>query len=262
MKGHRVAAIIQRHVYETRRNFDRITDMVYWPIISLVVWGFISLYVVDAVDATSRIFGYLLGAVIIWSLFYAFQRDMAIGFLDELWARNLLNLFATPLSIWEYLIGLMAVNVARVAVASGVSALIALAFFRFNITSLSLLFVPFLLVIMLFGLALGFFITAIIFRYTTKIQTLAWSLAGIIEPVSCIYYPLSTLPPSLQAVAWGVPTMHVFEGLRQILSGGGFSTEHFVWGLLLSLIYLAASVSFFAWMFVVVKRRGLLVRLD
>lgn len=262
MKVHRVAAIIRRQAYETYRNFDRLIDIVYWPVISLVVWGFLSLYVSQNTYPGSGVVSFILGAVILWGLFYSFQRDMAMGFLDELWARNLLNLFVTPLSIWEYVLGLTIVNTVKVTIAFAASSSIAFIFYHFNIFSLSLQFVPFLLPLLIFGLALGFFITAIILRYTTKIQTLAWSLAGLIEPVSCVYYPLATLPHSLQVVAWLLPTTHIFEGMRRILTGGEFPWQHWWWGVWLSVGYFGLAVLFFAWIFEVTKRRGLLVRLD
>src|SRR3989344_9624820 len=225
MRLHRIGAIMLRHAYEMRRNFDRMVDIVYWPILDLVVWGFITLYLTQTEVAGSALVSFLLGAVILWGIFYAFQRDLAMGFLEELWSRNLISLFSTPLTVREYLLGLISLNVIKVVVIFTVTSLLALLFYTFNIFPFLIYFLPYVLNLLLFGLALGIIINGLIVRYSTRIQTLAWSFAGLLQPVSCVFYPLSSLPPFLQSIAWFLPTTHAFEGLRQILSGGGFSLE-------------------------------------
>jgi ABC-2 type transport system permease protein len=106
MKTHRIKAVVIRHAYEIRRNVDRVTDMLYWPVLDIIVWGFFTVYLARGQRAGGAITSFLLGAAILWGMFYAFQRDMAVGFLDELWSRNLINLFSTPLGVSEYLCGL------------------------------------------------------------------------------------------------------------------------------------------------------------
>src|SRR5579883_2321923 len=144
MKRNRVGAIMLRHAYEVRRNFDRITDMVYWPVLDIVVWGFFTVYLSNRAGAGGGIAGFLLGAAILWGMFYAFQRDMAVGFLDELWSRNLINLFSTPLAVSEYLCGLIVVNLFKVAAGALCAALVAWACYAFNIFPRLLDLVPFM----------------------------------------------------------------------------------------------------------------------
>ena len=134
--------------------------------------------------------------------------------------------------------------------------------YKFNIFTFALSLLPYFLNLLLFATALGFFVTGLIFRYTTKIQALSWSFAGLLSPISAVFYPLSTLPLFLQHIAWFLPTTHSFEGMRQILAGGGFSPVHFWWGFGLSVIYLAITVVFFRMIFEVARRRGLLVKLE
>ncbi len=114
--------------------------------------------------------------------------------------------------------------------------------------------------LLLFALALGIAITGMIFRYTTKIQALAWSFAGLLMPVSCVMYPMSSLPKWLQDVAWMLPTAHSFEGMRQVLAGNGFSPLHFWWGAGLNVVYFAIAIAFFGWIFEKARSRGLLVK--
>ena len=87
--------------------------MVYWPVVNIVVWGFFTLYLRHGDRMQPGVISCLLGAVILWGLFNAFQRDMAVGFLEELWSRNLVSLFASPLSVSEYVTGLIIVTLGQ-----------------------------------------------------------------------------------------------------------------------------------------------------
>ncbi|MFA5954043.1 MAG: ABC transporter permease [Patescibacteria group bacterium] len=261
MKLHRILAVVRRHLYDMRRNLDRVNDSFFWPILDVLIWGLFTVYLSDRLEQGFTFVNFLLGAIILWGVFYSFQRDLAMGFLEELWSRNLINLFSTPLTIWEYISGLLLVNLLKTAFGFFVAATIAGLLYHFNVFSLSVYFLPFVLILFVFSLSIGFLITGFIFRYTTRVQTVAWSFAGVLQPLSCVMYPLSTLPMWLQRVAWFFPTTHVFEAMRQLLAGGGFSMEHFWWGLLLSVGYLTLSIVFFKIIFEITRARGLLAKL-
>src|SRR5216684_6923178 len=260
MKTHRINAVIVRHLYEARRNFDRVTDLVYWPVLDIIVWGFFTIYLAHGNRLQPNIVSCLLGAVILWGTFFAFQRDMAVGFLDELWSRNLINLFSTPLTVWEYLTGLILVNFLKAMVGLVAASLIAMAAYSFDIFPMLPKFMPYMANLVFFALSLGVMITGLIFRYTTKIQGLAWSFAGLLQPVSCVFYPNAALPRFLRGVAWMLPTAHSFEGMRSVLAGQGFSWFHFWWGAGLNLVYFVLAIGGFRWIFEAARRRGLLVK--
>jgi len=262
MKRHRIEAVMLRHFYEARRNADRITDMVYWPVLDIIVWGFFTIYLTNSNRIRPDIVSFLLGATILWGLFFAFQRDMAVGFLDELWSRNLINLFSTPLGVSEYMTGLILVNLLKAMVGMSAAALIAWAAYSFNIFPLLLVFLPFIASLIFFALALGVLVTGMIFRFTTRIQGLAWSFAGLLQPVSCVFYPLKSLPRGLRAVAWMLPTTHAFEGMRQLLGGQGFSLRHLGWAMGLDALYFCLAVLVFRRVFESARTRGLLVKLE
>jgi ABC-2 type transport system permease protein len=236
--------------------------MVYWPIVNISVWGFFTLYLGHADRLRPGVLSCLLGAVILWGLFNAFQRDMAVGFLEELWSRNLVSLFASPLSVSEYVTGLIIVSLAKAIIGLSVEALIAWAFYHYNIFPALPTLIPFILNLTLFALTLGIIVTGLIFRYTTKFQAMAWSFAGVMMPLSCVFYPLSSLPTFLRPMAWILPTTHSFEGMRETIQGGRFSIQHFKWGFELNMVYLIFAVFFFRWMFDSARLRGLLVKME
>ncbi len=260
MKLHRVNAVIVRHIYESRRNFDRVVDMIWWPVLDIVMWGFFTVYLAHSNRLQPTVVSCLLGGIILWGTFYSFQRDMAVGFIDELWCRNLINLFSTPLTLAEYMAGLLTVCLLKVMVGLTAASAIAWAAYSFDIIPWLPKFIPYMANLLLFALALGIAITGMIFRYTTKVQALAWGFAGLLMPVSCVMYPVSSLPHWLQDIAWVMPTAHSFEGMRGLLNGGKFSPLHFWWGLGLNLVYFAIAIAFFSWIYEKARNRGLLVK--
>jgi hypothetical protein len=133
MKPYRIRGVILRHAYEVRRNANHITYMVYWPVVNIAVWGFFTLYLRHGDRLRPGVISCLLGAVILWGMFNAFQRDMAVGFLEELWSRNLVSLFASPLTISEYVTGLIIVTLAKAMVGLIVESLIAWLFYHYDI---------------------------------------------------------------------------------------------------------------------------------
>src|SRR5271156_428714 len=259
MKLHRIRSVILRHIYEVRRNANHITYMVYWPVVNIVVWGFFTLYLRHGDALKPGVISCLLGAVILWGLFNSFQRDMAVGFLEELWSRNLVSLFASPLSVSEYVTGLIIVTLAKAVIGLGVGASIAWCFYHYNMFPVFPTLLPFVLNLVLFALTMGIAVTGLIFRYTTKFQAMAWSFAGILMPLSCVFYPLSSLPAFLRPIASILPTTQSFEGMRGAIANGAFSAERFRSGLELNLIYFVFAIFFFRWMFEAARLRGLLV---
>jgi ABC-2 type transport system permease protein len=236
--------------------------MLYWPVQNIVVWGFFTVYLARDNHLQPGVVSFFLGAAILWGMFYAFQRDLATGFLEELWSRNLVNLFSTPLSISEYLTGLIIVTLLKAMIGMLAAGLTAWVCYAYNIFPQFAELIPFMLNLSLFALATGVMIIGLIVRYTTRIQTLAWSFAGLLMPFSCVFYPLSSLPEYLHPIAWVLPTTHSFEGMRQAIAGRGFSMLHFGWGITLDAIYYALAILIFHKMFESACSRGLLVKLE
>jgi ABC-2 type transport system permease protein len=262
MKLHRVMAVVMRHTYEARHNLDRITDALYWPVMDIIVWGFFSIFLARSNRLQPGLISFLLGAAILWGMFRAFQRDMAVGFLSELWSRNLLNLFSSPLTVFEYMTGLIIVNLLKALLGMTAAALVAWLCYAYNFFPMIPAVLPFFLNLLLFAIAVGAIITGLIFRYSTRIQGLTWGLTGFLMPLSCVFYPLRSLPRYLQPAAWIMPTTQAFEGMRQVLAGGGFSLRFFFVGLTLDAIYMAAALVFFRMMFEAARNRGLLVKIE
>jgi ABC-2 type transport system permease protein len=263
MRLARVFAVVRRHAYEARHNVDRVTDAFYWPVIDVMMWGFFVIGLAQITHAAPLHLGSsVLGAAIVWGLFRATQRDMANGFLAELWSRNLSNLLATPLSVGEYMAGLLLITFGKALIGMAMAALIAWWLYGFDFLATLPGILPFLLEVLLFAIAVGVLVIALVFRYSTRVQSLAWNLTGLLMPLSCVFYPPQVLPPMLRPFAWALPTAHAFAGVRATLDGKGFATGSFLAALILDLVYFAASLAIFQLSLAAARSSGMLVRVE
>src|SRR3989344_2207813 len=220
MRWHRINALLMRHLYLYKRSVPRLMDIFYWPILELILWGFIGLYLAKNDLVGFSALTVILGAIIFWDLLSQSQRVVSVTFLEEVWEKNFLNLFVTPLTKMEFIVSSFLLGIIRVVFVGFVMGLLALIFYHFNILTFGLYLIPFVLSLLIFGWTLGLFTTAIILRYGTSAQVLAFGFILLIQPFSAVFYPVSVLPTALQYLAYLIPSTHVFEGMRAVISTG------------------------------------------
>ena len=260
MKFHRIAALVARHLYLYRRSPPRIMEIFYWPFLDLVIWGFITLYLAKYQPQVPGFVTFFLGALILWDMLFRSQQGITISFLEELWARNLMNLFASPLTPGEFLSATIAMSIFKVTCVSIVMGLCAWAFYGYNVLVMGFWLFPFIVNLVITGWVIGVLTTSLIMRFGQEAEILAWSMVFLFQPISCVFYPLDVLPGWLQAVASINPAAHVFEGMRSVLNGGGAPLSHLLWAGALNAVFLVAMVALFYRTFAYCKVQGSLVR--
>lgn len=260
MKAHRIRALVIRHLYLYRRSLPRLMEIFYWPFLDLVIWGFITLYLLKFPGQVSGAVTFFLGALILWDVLFRSQQGITISFLEEIWARNLMNLFASPLKPSEFLAATMAMSLFKVAAVSVVMSVCALLFYSYNVFIIGLWLVPFVINLVLTGWIIGVLTTSLIMRFGQEAEVLAWSMVFLFQPISCVFYPMDVLPAWLKAVAWMNPAAHVFEGMRAVLTASSMPVTELALASGFNLLYLAAVVGWFHYTFAVCKERGSLVR--
>lgn len=260
MKLHRVGALILRHLYLYRRSLPRIMEIFYWPFLDLVIWGFITLYLARYQSEVPGFVTFFLGALILWDVLFRSQQGITITFLEELWARNLMNLFASPLKPSEFLAATMAMSVMKVTVVSIVLGGCALVFYSYNVLIIGLWLIPFVLNLVVSGWIIGVFTTSLIMRFGQEAEVLAWSMVFLFQPISCVFYPMDVLPQWLKAIAWANPAAHIFEGMRAVLTSGEAPLSSLVWAVGLNGVLLVGVVVWFYRTIAYCKDQGLLVR--
>ncbi|UCE23060.1 MAG: ABC transporter permease [Candidatus Aminicenantes bacterium] len=250
-----------RNIYLYRRSLPRLMEIIYWPLLDLLVWGFITVYLAQYRENLPGFVTFFIGALILWDILFRSQQGISVSFLEDVWAKNLLNLFASPLSYAEYIFALMLVSMVKLVTVASIMAVLAWILYSFNIFLIGISLIPFILNLIVMGWAIGIITTALILRFGQEAEVLAWALGFLFMPVSAVFYPVSVLPLFLRTLAHFVPASHVFEGMRGVLSSGVFPLEELLWSSGLNAVYILGAFLFFRWNFIVVKRKGLLVRI-
>jgi ABC-2 type transport system permease protein len=260
MSRHRIAAIVLRQLYLMRGSVARVLPLFAWVAVDMVLWGFITRYLNAITRSGLDFVPTLLGAVLLWDYFARVMQGVTMAFLEDVWSRNLLNLFATPLSTGEYVTGLVASSLLTSAVGLVVMLVLATAVFGLSFFSFGAALIPFLLILLTFGLALGIAGSAIVLWLGPASEWFIWPIPAIVAPFAGVFYPISTLPRWMQYIARVLPPAPVFEGLRGIVAGRGVSMAALAWGGTLAVAYLVAACFVFDAVYRRAVRVGLIAR--
>lgn len=244
----RIYAIFVRQLFLIKSNPIRLASIFLWIIIDIMQWGFISKYLGTLGQATFSFITVILGAVILWEFMSRIQQGIMTAFLEDIWSRNFVNFFASPLLVREYIAGLVMTSIVTSIFGSSFMVLIAGLAFGYNIFKIGLLLLPFIFILFIFGMAIGIFVSGMVFRLGPSAEWLSWPIPLVLSIFSGVFYPISTLPEVLQFFARLLPPSYVFEGMRGILNSGALShnlaSNLFIGGAL-ALIYLFLMYLFF-----------------
>lgn len=256
----RVAAMMLRYWYLLRSSWPRLLDLIYWPTVQMLTWGFLQYYISHNAGFFARAGGTFIGAVLLWDILFRGQLGYSISFLEEMWSRNLGNLMMSPLRPAEFIGALMVMSLVRLSIGLVPVTFLAIAFFGFNLYALGLALVAFFFNLMLTSWAIGIFVSGLILRNGMGAENFAWSIMFLFMPLTCVYYPVSTLPVWLQPVAWALPPTYVFEGMRELLIQKLFRPDLMLDALGLNVILFAAGVLGFLALLRSARRHGSLMQ--
>ncbi len=258
----RVWGLMYRHLALYRRSWPRVLELMYWPVLQMVVWGFVTAYLAGVQQNTATIAaGVLLGGVLLWEVTLRSQMGFAISFLEEVWSRNLGHLFVSPLRPWELVAGLAAMSVLRTAAGVGPAMILAFLLYGFGVWTIGPVLVGFVAALMAMGWAVALAVTALILRHGAGAEALAWGVMFGLAPFAAVFYPVGILPGWLQPVALAIPAAHVFEGMRAALVHGVAAWDHLLWAVLLDGVWMAAAAWIFLAQFHQARVRGALLNI-
>lgn len=255
----RVYALVLRHTYLLRSSGPRILELVYWPTVQMILWGFITVFLVNHSSWIAQASGVLLSGVLLWDVLFRGQLGVSLVFMEEMWSRNLGHLFVSPLRPFELACALLTMSLIRTLIGVGGAALIAIPLFHFSVFSLGLPLLAFFINLIVMGWAIGLLVSGIVLRYGLGAESMAWIAIFAVQPISGVYYPIETLPVWLQYVAAILPSSHVFEGMRSVLFDHIFRVDLLLHAVLLNVLYLAAGFVSFLAFFKVARVRGQLL---
>jgi ABC-2 type transport system permease protein len=241
----RVAAMTLRYWYLLRASWPRLLEALYWPAMTMIVWGFLQIYLSEDKSSAANAAGLLLGAVLLWDILFRGQLGFTFSFLEEIWSRNIANLMMSPLRPAELAVSLMLMSFVRLVIGTIPVTILAAVLFGFNIFGLGFGVAAFFANLVLTGWALGLVVSGVVLRNGLGAESLAYSIMIVLLPLSCVYYPVTILPVWLQPVAWALPPTYVFEGLRGILLDHTFRADLMLESLALNLVYLGLGFAAF-----------------
>ena len=262
----RVAAMVLRYLYLLRSSWPRVVDLVYWPTVQMVTWGFIQIYVGRAaaeggVNRFGVAAGTLIGAVMLWDILFRGQLGFSISFLEEMYSRNIGNLLMSPLRPLEFVAALMVMSTVRLMIGIVPVTGLAVLFFGFNLWGLGLGLAAFFANLILTSWSVGLVVSGFLLRNGLGAEALAWSLMFLLLPLCCVYYPVGILPGWLQTVAWALPPTYVFEGLRSALADHVFRGDLMIRALAINVVLFGASIVVFLWLLKAARKAGTLLQM-
>ena len=257
----RIGAVVLRHWYLIAGSWPRFLDLCYWPIVQMILWGFIQTFLMRQSNFFAQAGGILLGAVMLWDVLFRGQIGLAISFFEEIYSRNLGHLLATPLKIGEYMASLMFVSLMRTAVGLFPATLLAIWFFGFSLYSLGFALAAFFFSLIAFGWSIGLFVAGLVLRYGLGAESFAWAFIFALAPLCGVYYPTSILPPWVQALSALLPASYIFNGMRAVLIDHVVRTDYLLMAMGLNFVWLAGGIAGFLYFHAQARERGMLLQL-
>jgi ABC-2 type transport system permease protein len=260
MNFNRISSIVLRQFYLMRGNPQRFFNMFVWVIVDIIMWGFMTRYMNGVAGSAYNFIPAILGAVLLWDFMVRIMHGLSMAFMEDGWSRNFLNIFASPISVGEYVSGLALTSITTGLISLAGMLALATAVFGLSLFSYGLMIFPFLFVLFLTGIALGIFATALMLRYGPSAEWLVWPIPAVLSPFVGVFYPLSTLPHWMQLVGHAMPPTYVFENIRAIVAGHEASPVSLIWGFGLAAFYIALACLLFMRVYRKVVRTGQLAR--
>ena len=261
MRFNQIYALSLRHIYLISGSLPRIIDLIYWPTVQIFLWGFISKFFTLNSDYYSNTVGVILTAAILYDFLFRASISYNMMFLEEIWSRNFTNLFIAPIKISEIITSLTLTAVFRTLIGLVPAAILAIPLFGVSVFKLGLPLLLLLLPLYLFGVTLGLLVTSGLLRFGPSFENIAWASLFFLAPLGCIYYPIEILPYSLQIVAKGLPLVHIFEEMRNILLNNTFNYFDIIKSISISIVYFILGVIIFYSSYLGAKQRGTLINM-
>lgn len=256
----RIYAMVLRHLFLWRKSWPRVLELAYWPTMQMITWAFITRYFAQQSSVLVDAPGLLISAVLLWDVLFRSQIGVALTFFEELYSRNLGNLFVSPLRPWELVAAQLTMSLLRTLIGVGLAAFLAFLFYHYSVLQMGLPLLAFFSLLLIMGWSVGLMAAAMVLRYGLGAENFAWAAIFALAPISAVYYPVATLPHWLQPLAWALPSAHVFEGMRTVMIDHEFAWQHFWWALGLNGLYLAIGITVFLLAFRQSRRLGLLLQ--
>jgi len=261
MDWHRTKIVILYSYYHFRHSMETWFDIIWFPLIKVITFGFLA-FVLSKSELGIGYTQSLITGLIYWEMMRLVQYSVAVGVLWDVWSDSLTSLFITPLKMSEFLFGQYLSGLIKAILMSAVMVLFSWILFGYNPLTIGLMVVLYFIILAIFGGALSLFITSLIIRFGTNVQSMAWGLIYLLQPFSAIFYPVEALPQFIRWVAYGLPISYVMESVRAQHLGYPPRMNDLLSALIMAIIYLILSFVWFRKIYLDAKKSGSFARLE
>ena len=261
MNFNKMYGLFLRHFFLIKGSLPRVLDLVYWPTIQIILWGFISKFFSIYSDYYNDTLGVILTCAILYDILFRSSISFNMLFLEEIWSRNFTNLFIAPLKLKEIIVSLIFTALIRTLIGLVPAIILTSPLFGVSILNLGLPLLLLFLSLYIFGITLGLFVSAGLMRFGPSFENIAWSSLFLLAPLGCIYYPIEILPDLFQTIAKGLPLVYIFDETRNILLNNTVNFENLRQAYILNLIYLACGIFLFYFSFLKARIKGTLINM-
>lgn len=255
----RIGAMVLRNLYLLKSSWPRVLELMYWPAVQMILWGLITRFLITNSSWIAQASGVLMAAVLLWDVLFRSNLGVSLAFFEEMYSRNLGQLFTSPLRPHELIASLLLISLMRTLIGVGGAAVLAIPLFDFSIFGLGTPLLALFANLLVMGWAVGLLVAGLVLRYGLGAESLAWVAIFAIAPLSGIYYPIEVLPGWAQPLAWMLPSSHVFEGMRALMFDSQLRLDLLAYATGLNAIYLILAVAGFLAMFRRARQLGLLL---
>ena len=261
MSYKRIFGLFLRHFFLIKGSLPRVLDLIYWPTIQIILWGFISKFFSIHSDYYNNTVGVILTCAILYDFLFRSSISFNMLFLEEIWSRNFTNLFVAPLKVSEIITALTSTALIRTLIGIIPAIILMSPLFGVSLLKMGPPLLLLFLSLYLFGTTLGLLVTAGLLRYGPAFENTAWSSLFLLAPLGCVYYPLSILPDWLQILAKGLPLVYIFEEARSILVNNVVDYKNIMTALVLNLFYFSSAIIIFYSAFYGARKKGTLINM-
>ena len=261
MNLNKMYGLFLRHFFLIKSSLPRILDLIYWPTIQIILWGFISKFFSIYSDYYNNTLGVILTCAILYDILFRSSISFNMLFLEEIWSRNFTNLFIAPMKISEIIVSLILTALIRSLIGLVPAILLTSPLFGISLLDLGFPLAYLFLSLYIFGITLGILVSAGLMRFGPSFENIAWSTLFLLAPFGCIYYPVETLPEIFQSVAYALPLVYIFEETRNILVNHVVNYDNIIHALYLNAAYLIIAISIFYYSFDKARDKGTLINI-
>lgn len=252
-----VWAVVLRHARMWRRDYNYLLGGLYWPLLDVLVWGFLGTWIAKSQTALPNYETAALLGILLWQVVGRGCNIMVISVTEELWSRNMVNLFSMPLRTVEWMCGIVLFSMMAMTIISAFCMSVIWLLYNVSMWYMISTFLIFFPPLFFTCLWISFTSLQIVVTLGKRSAELSFIIGWFLLPFSGAYYPIEVLPAWAQTVSDFLPLSYVFQAMRAYVMHQQDPTSYLMKGYILGILYAIIAILLFMYCFNRTKKYGL-----